>query len=268
MPVCRACSFPMESGKSQCTSCGHWTLVAPRQEQELFTLADEDDEEIAKICPDTWWGELLSGGLPNSASILMGGDPGAGKSTILLQMALACIKATKKGVLYLAVEERGQEIRPRAKRVGFKHRHLERVVLLRPDNLEGDENLECLEQFSHDEICFAVVDSLSALSGRNEEESARLCQLVHGWCKDTNIPCVLVDHVTKSNDFAGLRALEHFVDITVYLSTHKGQPRRTWTTEKNRFGIGQMVGEVCMTEAGIVVPMVLDEKTGNYVSRS
>ena len=267
MNTCRACEFELVPGKNQCPSCGTWNLVKPgSQELELSTLADEDEEEVVKICQDTWWGKLLSGGLPESASILMAGDPGCGKSTALLQMALACIKATKKTVIYLALEERGAQIKPRAKRVGFKYRHLERVILLHQESI--DEELECLNQFTSDEVCLLATDSLSALASRNEERAANYCQLINEFSKDTGIPSILIDHVTKSNDFAGLQALQHFVDITVYIRTHQGLPRRTWTTEKNRFGVGQVVGEICMTEAGILVPMVLDGKTGDYIIAS
>jgi DNA repair protein RadA/Sms len=264
MNICRVCKFELVAGRNQCPSCGAWNLVKPStQELELVTLADEDEEGVSKICPDTWWGKLLSGGLPDSSSILFSGDAGAGKSTTLLQMALSCIKATKKAVIYLALEERGAQIKPRAKRVGYKHRHLERVVLMHQESI--DEELECLEQFSHEEVCLLAVDSLSALANRNEEQAANYCQLINEFSKDTGIPSILIDHTTKSNTFAGLQALQHFVDITVYIRTHQGLPRRTWTTEKNRFGQGQLVGEICMSEAGILVPMVLDAKTGEYI---
>lgn len=261
-PSCNHCQRELEPGKFQCFSCGGWNFAPKNQVVETKTLADEDDEEIAKICEDTWWGGLMGGGLPDTCSILLGAEPGCGKTTLALQIALASIRETRKSVVYLAIEQIGKQLKPYARRVGYKPGSLKKVIILEKE--EVDLELECLEQFDHEDVCLVILDSAAALAGRNENLTAEICQRINEWSMSSEIPSIIIDHVTKNHDFAGLKALEHFVGMTIYIQDHKGQSRRTWTTLKNRFGVGQVTAEIAMTEHGLV-PMKFDDLAGEYV---
>ena len=255
---CRSCEEPLTPGKSQCPSCKTWNMVVRKKEIVYTTLADVDDEDVPRICIPFWWGGMIGGGNAESQVTLMGGEPGAGKTTFILQAMRDAIKETGQPALLLSSEMKVRQIKPYARRIGMDDDCLSQVVVI--DDLETD--LKCLNNILGG-FCIAALDSLSGLAGMSELLSCQIAARINRFSKRTRIPFWILDHVTKDRDFAGFMFLQHEVDTTVYLREHPGKPRRTWTTRKNRFGSGNVVAEVCMTATGLV-PMTMNAK-GDWV---
>ncbi len=255
--MCRACFHELEPGKAQCSNCRTWNIAVAKPETRLVSLAETDDTDTLRITKDQWWASLMGGGLPEGCSILMGGEPGAGKSTFALQLSLACILETKKPVLYLATEMSRKAIKPYARRLGFRPDTMAYMAFLIDP---VDQELNCLEDVGGVGLSLAVLDSLPHLAGQNEQMAVDIICKLDDWCIKTGVPVLILDHVTKGKELAGMMALQHLVGMTAYLREHPGKPTRTWTTHKNRFGPGQVSLELCMTPEGIV-PFVAPETT-------
>jgi DNA repair protein RadA/Sms len=235
------------------------TTKLPITDKPLFkTLLEAEDDYVTKVCANTFWGRLLGEGIAPDCSVLLGGEPGGGKSTVTLQIMKDLILATGKPALYISAEERSGRIKARAKRVGYPDELLSQVHIV-----EGaDANLDILQSVEGG-LCVAIVDSINGLVGEDEANQVLVARTVDRWTQRVLIPSFILTHVTKGGEFSGFMTIQHDVGTTVYLKDYPGKPRRTWTTRKNRFGPGQVVAELCMTELGLV-PMRMNLK-GDWV---
>jgi DNA repair protein RadA/Sms len=192
---------------------------------------------------------VLGGGLVPGSLLLVGGDPGIGKSTLLLQLALGLAREGRR-VLYVSGEESEQQIRLRARRLGEVPAGL---LLLCETDLETV--LEAAAQASPDAL---VVDSIQTLSradlegGPGTVTQVRECALalLH-YAKGSRTPVFLVGHVTKEGGVAGPRVLEHMVDAVLYLEGERYQHYRVLRAAKNRFGSTNELGVFEMLESGL-----------------
>ncbi len=263
---CSECGSSVGKWQGQCPGCGLWnTLVetvastAPATGQRRFaglagcsevqTLADIEAREEERL--PTGIGEFdraLGGGLVSGGVILIGGDPGIGKSTLLLQ-ALAGL-AAKENVLYVSGEESGQQIALRARRLSLATGKLR---LLAEINLE--QILATLQSASPR---VAVIDSIQTLwseqlssapgsVGQVRECAAQLTRLA----KRTGITVILVGHVTKEGAIAGPRVLEHIVDSVLYFEGDAHSSFRLIRAVKNRYGAVNEIGVFAMTDRGL-----------------
>ena len=206
------------------------------------------------------WGELnrvLGGGIVPGSLVLVGGEPGVGKSTLLMHAA-AQVAAAGGGdaakasgrVLYVSGEESGQQVRMRAERLGA----LEPNILLLAEN---DLDVIC-EAISTELPGLAIIDSIQTVTDAGlegsagsvtqvRESAARLMRLA----KESGVPIFLVGHVTKDGSIAGPRVLEHIVDTVLYLEGDRRQELRILRAMKNRFGSAEEIGVFAMGEAGL-----------------
>jgi DNA repair protein RadA/Sms len=198
------------------------------------------------------WGELnrvLGGGIVPGSLVLVGGEPGVGKSTLLMHAAQQ-IAARGGRVLYASGEESPQQIRMRAQRLNA----MEPGILLFAEN---DLDAIC-EAIRSESPQLAIVDSIQTVTDAGFEGSAgsvtqvresagRLMRLA----KELGVPIFLVGHVTKEGAIAGPRVLEHIVDTVLYLEGDRRQELRVLRAMKNRFGSAEEIGVFAMGEAGL-----------------
>jgi DNA repair protein RadA/Sms len=193
---------------------------------------------------------VLGGGLVPGSVVLIGGDPGIGKSTLLLQ-ASAQLAEGPKPVLYISGEESVHQIKMRADRLG-----LQQATLYVVSEVSLDQIIGHIEQLGPRLV---VVDSIQAISSEELESSAGTVSQVKACAtallrlaKANGIPMFLVGHVTKAGSIAGPRVLEHIVDAVLYLEGDRFHTYRLLRGVKNRFGSTHEVGVFEMTEQGMV----------------
>ena len=192
---------------------------------------------------------VLGGGIVPGSAVLMAGEPGVGKSTLLLQTAgLAANRGLK--VVYVSGEESAQQIKVRSTRLGI---HGGGVFLLS----ETDVDL-VIEHLDRSEASLVVVDSIQTMhagdiqSGPGSVAQVRECALrLIRWCKDKTVPLIMSGHVTKDGALAGPRALEHMVDVSLHMEGENATSYRILRGEKNRFGSTDEVGIFQMDRAGL-----------------
>ena len=192
---------------------------------------------------------VLGGGLVPGSLVLIGGDPGIGKSTLVLQAA-AALAGAKGPVLYVSAEESSQQIRLRADRLGVLS---ESVLVLSGTDLDAiiaSANAVNPALLIVDSIQTVSVDEITSAAGsvsQVRECTSRLMQ----WGKTRGIPVFIIGHVTKEGAIAGPRVLEHMVDAVLYLEGERHGHFRVLRAVKNRFGSTDEVGVFEMAEAGL-----------------
>jgi DNA repair protein RadA/Sms len=264
--VCQQCGSVQSKWMGRCPDCGEWntlveTVVETRKEsaaRPAVALTNQPQPLPAISAagaarlplPMQELSRVLGGGIVPGSAVLIGGDPGIGKSTLLLQLSAMLADAGQK-VLYVSGEESAQQIKMRAERLDIRSPNL---YLLSEINLE-----QILEQIERMQPGLAIVDSIqSVYSERFESAAGSVTQVREGASellrlgKAQNIPIFLVGHVTKAGAIAGPRVLEHIVDTVLYLEGERFHTYRLLRSVKNRFGSTNEVGVFEMTEAGLV----------------
>lgn len=262
--VCQNCGTVYASWMGRCSDCGLWnTLVEEKIEDSspkksstsLFSNKAIALNEISYQNYDrspSGFEELdivLGGGIVDGSLVLVGGDPGIGKSTLLLQVALN-LSSTKK-VLYVSGEESPSQIKLRADRIEKDNKEvlilseneissvLAGVREIKPDFLIIDSI-----QTMHDEEISSAQGSVSQV----KEITTKLMQLA----KNENIVVFIIGHVTKSGAIAGPKVLEHMVDTVLYFEGEKNSPYRLIRAVKNRFGSTNELGIFEMRDRGLI----------------
>jgi DNA repair protein RadA/Sms len=259
--VCENCGNEQTQWSGKCPMCQEWNTLrevrglkaskgpAGRQSSgfaEPLPLADvPSTREIRSTTGIGEFDRTLGGGIVDGSVILIGGEPGIGKSTLLMQLS------GKIGeVLYVSGEESASQIKLRAERLGVTGG----VQLL----TETDVTVVC-DAIQQLKPKLAIIDSIQTLydpefpSTPGSIVQVRECALrVQQTAKSTNVPTVLVGHVTKEGGVAGPRTLEHLVDVVLYLEGERHHEARVLRTVKNRFGATDEIGIFEMRQEGLV----------------
>ena len=216
-----------------------------------FTALDAEHEALARI--NSGLEELdrvLGGGLVPGSAILIGGDPGIGKSTLLLQL-VASLGRQNIATAYVSGEESTAQIQLRAGRLGLTTPHVQlatansvRDIITSIDKADGPEVVII------DSIQTMFVDSLDSAPGTVAQVRAASNELIK-LAKRRNITILLVGHVTKEGQIAGPRVMEHMVDTVLYFEGDRGHPFRILRAVKNRFGATDEIGVFSMTDQGL-----------------
>jgi len=260
---CTECGATSPKWQGQCPGCNAWnTLVETVAEKpgnhrfealapaaKLQNLADIEAREADRI--PTGIGEFdraLGGGLVAGGVVLIGGDPGIGKSTLLLQ-ALAHLSLAHK-VIYVSGEESGQQVALRARRLNVDSGSLPLMAEINLERILATLQAEKPQVAVIDSIQTLWSDQLSSAPGsvaQVRECAAQLTRLA----KQTGITVILVGHVTKEGALAGPRVLEHVVDTVLYFEGDTHSSFRLVRAVKNRFGAVNELGVFAMTETGL-----------------
>jgi len=256
-PACEAWNTaveaPVAGAKAQARSGrSRWAPAGQTASATSAPKALADVDVRAATRQPTGFGELdrvLGGGVVSGGLVLIGGDPGIGKSTLLLQMA-ASLSAQGGKILVVSGEESQEQVRLRAERLGAVPSGL---LIFCETDLEAV--LQAVEQVKPDLV---IIDSIQTLAraevegGPGSVSQVRECglALLH-LAKGTSIPVFLVGHVTKEGSVAGPRVLEHMVDAVLYLEGERYQHYRVLRAAKNRFGSTHELGVFEMTGAGL-----------------
>ena len=261
--VCNECGYETPKWLGKCPACNSWnTFFEQKVVKEkgksseiktksatpttLYSIVGKEETRVS-----TGVGELdrvLGGGIVKGSLILLGGEPGIGKSTLILQI---CNKMKGEGkVLYVSGEESAEQIKIRADRLGIKN---EDILFL------GETDIDVISQAITeinpklviiDSIQTMYSDEISAAAGtvsQVREITARIMQI----CKKQNITTVIIGHVTKDGTIAGPRVLEHMVDTVLYLEGERYFSYRILRGVKNRFGSTNEVGMFEMQGSGM-----------------
>jgi DNA repair protein RadA/Sms len=261
--TCNECGAQSPKWVGQCPACNAWNaltetaVVAPARAARLASAGPADVQTLENVAPEriarlpTGLSELdrvLGGGLVAGSVVLIGGDPGIGKSTLLTQ-ALGSISRNAR-VLYVSGEESADQIALRSQRLGLKG---DRVRLLTENQVETIIHVAKAEKpqvLVVDSIQTVFTEILQSAPGSVAQVRESAAHLVR-YAKQTGTALFLVGHVTKEGTLAGPRVLEHMVDTVLYFEGDTGSSFRIIRAIKNRFGAVNEIGVFAMTEGGL-----------------
>lgn len=239
-----------------------------RAESQLLSLREIPDEQINRMLTESLeLDRVLGGGIVPGSLTLLGGEPGIGKSTILMQVA---DKLAFKGlkILYISAEESSRQLKLRATRLGinsdikvYAENNLTRII----DTIESEEpNLVIIDSIQA--IYSSQLDSLPGSPSQIKESAGKLMRAA----KTTNVPIFLVGHINKDGDLAGPKILEHMVDTVIQFEGSNESQLRFLRSIKNRFGSTDEIGIFQMSEAGLKdvsnpSEIFLEEKSGGML---
>ncbi|MBS0639673.1 MAG: DNA repair protein RadA [Proteobacteria bacterium] len=280
--VCQACGAVTLKWAGRCETCGEWNTI----QEETVAAKPGPAARTASGSPVAFVGlagsaeppqravtgiaeldRVLGGGLVPASAVLVGGDPGIGKSTLLLQAAAALARAGKR-VLYVTGEESIDQIRLRARRLGVADAPLELAAAINVRDIAA-----ALEKAANttlvviDSIQTMWVDAIDSAPGTVSQVRASSFELIR-LAKAGAFALVLVGHVTKDGAMAGPRVLEHMVDAVLYFEGDRGHQFRILRAVKNRYGATDEIGVFEMTELGLAEvanpsALFLAERRGN-----
>lgn len=261
---CQACGFASPKWLGKCPDCGAWNSFTEERESpktlrakpslagsaapqplSAITGATEQRSSVGISELD----RVLGGGLVNGAIVLIGGDPGIGKSTLILQ-AVGKIAEQFGTVLYVSGEESPEQIKLRAERLNINSDH----ILLLPETVIENVISYSAEMKPSvlviDSIQTVYTEDLSSAPGSVGQIRESAAKLMY-YAKKAQVPVFLIGHVTKEGAIAGPRVLEHIVDTVLYFEGDRGHPYRILRTVKNRFGSTNEIGVFEMSDSGL-----------------
>jgi len=264
--TCNACGASYNKWAGRCEACGEWNSIieeaalsagparkslgaAKGRRVTLSDLTTKDKPLTRAFSGLAEFDRVLGGGLVPASAILVGGDPGIGKSTLLLQAAAAFARKGLK-TLYVSGEEAASQIRMRAERLGLSDA---RVMLAAETNLR-----DIITTLDAERPDFAIIDSIQTMWADHVDSAPGSVSQVRAaahelttFAKRRGVSVVLVGHVTKDGQIAGPRVVEHMVDTVLYFEGERGHQFRILRAVKNRFGPADEIGVFEMTGEGL-----------------
>lgn len=264
--VCQSCGAAYSKWSGQCTACGAWNSITEEAASipsgagarkpakgRVFALEDlktEDEDPERRITGINEFDRVCGGGLVPGSALLVGGDPGVGKSTIILQALASYAKAGGQAV-YISGEEAMAQVRMRASRMGLS----DAPVALGSATCVEDI-LTTLDKGKPPGV--VAIDSIQTLwTGALEAAPGTIAQVrtasfdLVRYAKSSGAALILVGHVTKDGQIAGPKAVEHLVDAVLYFEGERGHQFRILRAVKNRFGPTDEIGVFEMTGKGL-----------------
>jgi len=264
--ICQNCGYQSRKWLGKCPECGEWnSLVEERvittkkggtrngfrlQEAKAVAYTEIESQDDVRVSSGiTEFDRVLGGGIVPGTLVLLGGDPGIGKSTLLLQVADK-LSTTGATVLYISGEESERQIKLRGERLGIAAPNL---LLLPETSLEN-----IFREIERVQPSALIVDSIqTTFSSEIESAPGSISQIREVaaqflmLAKTRGVPIFLIGHVTKDGSIAGPRALEHIVDTVLYFEGERHHNHRIVRATKNRFGAANEVGVFEMTSTGL-----------------
>src|SRR5258705_6474421 len=264
--ICQSCGHQSGKWLGKCPECGEWNSLVEERERTAkkgtgrngFKLRDvsavaytqiESQDDVRVSSGVTEFDRVLGGGIVPGTLVLIGGDPGIGKSTLLLQVADR-LSATGARVLYISGEESERQIKLRGERLGVEAKN---VYLLPETNLEN-----IFQEIDRLTPAAIIVDSIQTVFSSLIESApgsiSQVREVAHQFlllAKNRGVPVFLIGHITKEGSIAGPKALEHIVDTVLYFEGERHHNHRIVRATKNRFGAANEVGVFEMTNTGL-----------------
>ena len=263
--TCQSCGCQSPKWLGRCPDCGTWNSFVEEKRSagpkkivpisrggaRVVALGEVSTEESPRVVTgDAEFDRVLGGGVVPGSLVLLGGEPGVGKSTLLLQIAVG-LQAAGRRVLYVSGEESAHQIRMRADRLGGAG---ESIYLCAESSLE-----KILEAVDESQPTAIVIDSIQTTYSESLDSApGSISQVRHvaaqllSVAKSTHVPVFLIGHVTKDGSIAGPKALEHIVDTVLYFEGERHHNHRIVRAVKNRFGAANEVGIFEMTTRGLM----------------
>ncbi|MCS7249885.1 MAG: DNA repair protein RadA [candidate division WOR-3 bacterium] len=260
--VCENCGYESSKWLGRCPVCGSWNALREMRESVkkeerkglLVNLAEIKEEKEERLKTDIEeFDRVLGGGLVKGSLVLIGGEPGIGKSTLSLQISLMLINKGFK-VLYVSSEENPSQIKIRYNRLSLCLKvNYEKFYLLFSSDLE--EIVSQIERIKPDVV---IVDSIQTIEDKRIPSVAGSVTQVRevtltllNLAKEKSFPIIIISHVTKQGLIAGPKVLEHMVDVVLYFEGDINTDYRILRCEKNRFGPANEIGIFEMQEFGL-----------------
>ena len=260
---CQICGTQHTQWQGQCDGCKDWNTIVEEIISKETNAVWKKDVRSTRTSPiqindinvdsiprfvtgDKELDTVLGGGMVPGSVILLGGEPGIGKSTLLLQLALRI----KKKVLYVSGEESQHQIKLRANRIGFKN---DKCFILSETEIQ-----KIFHQLQDLNPQILIIDSIQTLHSNNIESGSgsvsqiktSATELIH-YAKKTNVPVILVGHITKDGAIAGPKILEHMVDTVLQFEGDRNYIYRILRAKKNRYGATTEIGIYEMIANGL-----------------
>ncbi len=263
--ICTSCGYESAKWLGKCPSCGEFnsfaeeTRVKIKNESDYRTFESSGIKNIAEIETSeenriitgiTELDRVLGGGIVKGSLILIGGEPGAGKSTLALQAAHAAAEKSGRQVIYVSGEESLSQVKSRAIRLRADSKNL---------FLAQETSVEKISELAEKHLpSLMVVDSIQTVFKQDIESAAGSMNQVRESCaqlmytaKRTGVPVIIIGHVTKDGMLAGPKMLEHMVDAVLYFESEKYRDFKVLRAVKNRFGATNETGIFEMEESGL-----------------
>ena len=270
--VCSACGFVSAKWLGKCPACNQWNSFTEEAEpvkvkkdkykenvQSISLSSVLKEENFRFSCGTEEFDRVLGGGIVKASSVLIGGEPGIGKSTLMLQLASEC--KAENSVIYVCGEENSSQVRQRADRL---HLNLDKINIFCETKLEKIVHLIKKERPQ-----VLILDSLQTLESEEltsipgSVTQMRLCCMeITSVCKETGTAVFFIGHVTKEGTIAGPKIIEHIVDTVVYFEEGEAGVRIVRAV-KNRFGSVDEIGIFKMEENGL---KAVSDPSGFFVS--
>jgi DNA repair protein RadA/Sms len=280
--VCQACGAVTPKWAGRCETCLEWNTVEPEtigprpgaaakatavQSVSFVGLRGDVAPPPRAATGIEELDRVLGGGLVPASAVLVGGDPGIGKSTLLLQVAARLAQSGKR-VLYITGEEAIEQVRLRARRLGVADCPIELAASINVRDITASlERTRDATLVVIDSIQTMWLDAIDSAPGTVSQVRACSFELIRA-AKANNFALVLVGHVTKEGGIAGPRVLEHMVDAVLYFEGDRGHQFRILRAVKNRYGATDEIGVFEMTDVGLAEvanpsALFLAERRGN-----
>lgn len=267
--ICQVCGYESIGWLGKCPNCGTFgslieikeenTIEEVKKDLRAFLIDEIVSEENKRLRSGLKeFDDLLGGGIVPGSLILLAGEPGIGKSTLLLQIAFS-LQEKGVSVLYVSAEESLSQVRFRAERISNK---IPSVRFLPENQLEN-----ILEILKSNNFSVVIIDSIQTIYSNNVSTTpggivqVRECTTkLMNFAKNTNTAIFLVGHITKEGDIAGPKTLEHLVDVVLYLEGDRYQELRVLRAIKNRFGPTNDLALYEMRDSGLTEILDISKK--------
>lgn len=267
-PRCRECRTPMPVGARQCRNpkCRQWNVLRPmKMDDSTVRMSQVTTSRVERVVTGLV-DSVFGGGIAKTSVNLLAGDPGAGKTTLCLQLADIFLEQfVGRDVLYIANEQSDKELGDTGARLLVKNQ--DRILIVKA---MGGVQHDIGDLLLFYKPCLVVLDSITKWAGEDMSLAVTIVQRMKDYCVKLDCPAIVVNQVTKEGDHAGLKQLEHAVDMAAMFETLRdvlgddGKPvppklcPRQLLSSKNRFGPAPEEQFFTMTETGLVAT-TLDE---------
>ena len=264
--ICKECGAVSGKWSGQCMDCNAWGSVEEQvslsdsrfskanvgnsgKKIEFQKLDGQAEPALRKLTKIGEMDRVLGGGLVQGSAILVGGDPGIGKSTVLLQL-LANLSGQGNKCVYITGEESIEQVRLRAKRLGVENASIELAAVTSVNDILASLKGNPPDILVIDSIQTMFMDNIESAPGTVSQVRMSALELIN-LAKTGKTSLILVGHVTKDGQIAGPKVLEHMVDTVLYFEGDRGDQFRILRSVKNRFGAANEIGVFEMTSKGL-----------------